>query len=94
MTTQDARERAWQEWEATHVRAWIARAAFEDGWDAAKREDEQRIAALVAYVKHRPDCRKEWAESVAGEGKSWPCTCGLREAVRALTGSEEEHNAG
>ncbi len=35
------------------------------------------IERLRPYLRHRNDCRQVWAEAIAGEGRSWPCTCGL-----------------
>lgn len=56
MTSQDARERAWQEVapKYSHMlpNALVSmfREFFDKTWDAAKREDEQRIAAVVEAV--------------------------------------------
>ena len=59
MTQQDARERAWEAEDAhfadqqipQHASRAVVKAWWWAGWDAAKREDAERIAALVAAVQ-------------------------------------------
>lgn len=39
------------------------------------------IEQLRPYLRHRNDCQQVRAEAMAGEGKGWPCTCGLEALV-------------
>lgn len=59
MTAQDARERAWQEFDRNEgwpqKDSYSFRVGFDKGKDAAKREDEQHIAALVGVINALSD---------------------------------------
>lgn len=83
----EARDQAWLR---AHLADW-ERPCWLNGWDAAKRDDQQRIAALVDAVRVRLMHGHD-----AGCGVGWPhpeCSCGhkpLYEALRALVGQTEE----
>lgn len=89
---QDARERAWQQERADRP-GWWPRAQFDAGWDAAKREDEQRIAELVAALMETTAALGGAAEQIKALG-STPSENAVRavergiEQVRALAGEE------
>lgn len=102
MTAQDARERAWEMFRETYPNlTWSEFAtAYDEGHADGRREDEQRIAALVAEfemvcVRCQFDRYSHENQPIDG---SWsidhPFVEGNLYVRRALAGIEERSSAG